>query len=148
MGIPILVRRHLYIETAPCSQTVIFRNHFVYASGQWETTLHCTASLIGRAHRQNDLWCCWSFEMPHCSCCSVFDDKIIYTFTSESNLCQFLWYQSVSFSVICTFHNCTDLFCNCLSVCIVWTGNPFCHTESIQAIKIAHKSSQSHQWPI
>ena len=34
----------------------IFRDYFVNASIQWETTLHVTSSLIGWSHTQNDPW--------------------------------------------------------------------------------------------
>ena len=35
-------------------QSLIYRDHFVYAPSQWETTLQCNASLIGWEHTQND----------------------------------------------------------------------------------------------
>ena len=37
---------------------MVFRNHFVYASSQWETTLQCNVSLAGCIvlHSQSDSW--------------------------------------------------------------------------------------------
>ena len=41
------------------------RNHFVNASSQWDMPLHCTSSLIGWVHSQNDTWV-WSNEWWLC----------------------------------------------------------------------------------